>query len=125
MARPWFVVKNKDENEAKSETDNENYMYTYKKFKALRETLKSFGVSRSNIKNLGNTFEESSARAKEELNRVYGHALTKNENGEDITLKSKLKEIFGSEDDNTILRAIYDLSEVYDLWNGEVQIDDI
>jgi hypothetical protein len=120
MARPWCVVKNKDENEAKSETDNENYMYTYEKFKALKETLKHFGVSRSNIKNLGSTIEESSARAKEELNRVYGHAPTKNENGEAITLKSKLKEIFGSEDDNTILKAIYDLSEVYDLWNGEV-----
>jgi hypothetical protein len=108
MARPWCVVKN----------ETERYIYTYEKFKALKETLKRFGVSRSNIKNLGNTYEESQARAKEALHRVYGHAKAKKEAGKDITLKSELEKIFGSEDN--LLKAVYDLSEVYDLWNGEV-----
>jgi hypothetical protein len=108
MARPWCVVKNEDE------TYNESYMYTYEKFKALKEMLKRFGVSRSNIKKLGNTFEESKARAMEELNRVYGHAKQE----KDTTLESELEKIFGSKDN--ILRAIYDLSEVLDIWNGEV-----
>ena len=41
--------------------------------------------------------------------RVYGHHKD---------LKSKLKEIYGTEEQN-MLRNIYDLAEMYDLWYGE------
>lgn len=110
MARPWCVVKN----------ETESYMYTYEKFKALREKLKDLGISRSNIKNLGNTYEESGARAMEELHRICGHTTIKNKDGSFAQpLRGALEELFGSKD-NAILKAVYDLSEVYDLWNGEV-----
>ena len=69
--------------------------------------LKNEGVSRSDIKTIGAEVEEGFSFGEKEMIRVFGH-------------HKKLKESLGyqgkTEDMNQLLRMIYDLAEVYDLW---------
>ena len=59
---------------------------------------------------MGSAYERSAGAAKKELLRLYGHT---------DSLKAKLEDLF--KDENDRLKALYDFSEIYDLWYGEVK----
>lgn len=62
-------------------------------------------TTRTNLKTLGTAMEASESEAAGELRRIFFRAPG---------LKDKLEELFPGEENQ--LRAIYDLSETYDLW---------
>ena len=92
MARPWRV-------------DREDERFSVSKLDKLAGLLKKKGVTRTNIKAIGNAMEEGEIYGRKELQRVFYRAPT---------LEPSLKELFEKEED--ALKAIYDLSEVYDIW---------
>ena len=96
MARPWRMDETKTE-----EKDN------YRQLIHLANVLKHEKVSRSDIKTIGTEVEDGFSFGAKELIRVCGHHKT-------------LKESLGYKDEiddmNQLLRMIYDLAEVYDLW---------
>ena len=96
MARPWRIDETKME-----EKDN------YRQLIHLANVLKHEKVSRSDIKTIGAEVEDGFSCGAKELIRVCGHHKT-------------LKESLGYKDEiddmNQLLRMIYDLAEVYDLW---------
>ncbi len=100
MARPWQLTGTvRPLNEGRQ----------YSKLEELEKVLRECKVSRSDIKTIGSEFESGEVYGQQELIRIYGHHKD---------LKSKLKEIYGTEEQN-MLRNIYDLAEMYDLWYGE------
>lgn len=94
MARPWLIA-----GEKQSESQN------YDELGKLSQLLTAFYVSRSDIKTIGSEYENSPSCGRQELIRIYGH-------------HKGLKEALGEryQDENNLLKMIYDLSEVYDLW---------
>lgn len=96
MARPWRMDETKT-----GEKDN------YRQLIHLANVLKHEKVSRSDIKTIGAEVEDGFSFGAKELIRVCGHHKT-------------LKESLGYKDEiddmNQLLRMIYDLAEVYDLW---------
>ena len=96
MARPWRM-----DTTATEQKDN------FQQLLHLDSVLKNEGVSRSDIKTIGAEVEEGFSFGEKEMIRVFGH-------------HKKLKESLGyqgkTEDMNQLLRMIYDLAEVYDLW---------
>ena len=99
IARPWLVSGN----------DN-GVTFTYDRLMELRRIIEELKVARTNIKTVGSAFERSTGAAKKELLRLYGHT---------DTLEAKLTNLF--KDENDRLKALYDFSEIYDLWYGEVK----
>lgn len=93
MMRPWCVIG--------EETNEQNIVKLYQ----LSEILKEYQVTRTNIKALGSAWEISKEEGMFELERVYYRAPK---------LKAALGELFG--DKEGLMKAIYDLYEVYDLW---------
>lgn len=117
VARPWRVIEKTStaptsvkEAAAKEEGKGSGLILTTDNLRRLAELLRLFcGVTRTNIKTLGAAWERSKADGIREFERVCYHANNANK------LKNDLKEMFG-EDQKNWLKAIYDLSEVYDLW---------
>ena len=99
IARPWLVSG-----------DDTNEVFNYERLLKLRNTITELNVSRSSIKTVGSAYERSAGAAKKELIHLYGHTEG---------LENKLTELFENEDDR--LKALYDFSEIYDLWYGEVK----
>lgn len=62
-------------------------------------------TTRTNLKAVGTLMESSVPEARNEMERIYFRAPA---------LKEKLQQLFPEED--RLLKAIYDLSEVYDIW---------
>ena len=104
MARPWLVTANENDEQAKKE------LFKYSNLKRLKDVLIDNEVARTSIKSIGSAFERSEVAAKKELISLYGHS----EN-----LKSAVEAIYPNESD--FLKALYDLSEIYDLWFREVK----
>lgn len=100
MARPWAVAGEKLPDDA----------MTTEKLEKLAVLLRlKHGVTRTNIKSLGAAWERRRVDGIAELHRVFAHAPKVGE------LKEELQDMFG-DDENTWMKAIYDLAEVYDLW---------
>ena len=99
IARPWLVSGN-----------DANAVFTYDRLLGLRKIVSELGVSRSSIKTVGSAYERSAGAAKKELVHLYGHTEG---------LEERMKELFKKEEDR--LKALYDFSEIYDLWYGEVK----
>lgn len=105
MARPWFVCgRPTEESEAKS----------IEKLNRLARIFAGYKVSRSNIKTLGAIYEEDPAQGELEWERICYHARQHGKGG----LQREAESIF-SKDRAALLKALYDLSEVYDLWYGK------
>lgn len=77
---------------------------------ALSRTLSKYGVSRGNVKTLGDAWETDAAQSKLEWNRVRYH--TKDVDG--ASLESELDKLFPGPE--SLLRALYDIADIYDLW---------
>ena len=95
MARPWLVVDG-------------NTVFTLEKAKALIKYIqdhKDQGTNRSNLKKIAAALEESRGAAKMELARV----LYRNPD-----FAGALRTFSPNEDDQ--LKALYDITEIYDLW---------
>lgn len=101
MARPWFICGEKD---SKSEET------PIEKLDALRRILEQYKVTRSNIKAIGTACEESVQQGRQEWNRICYHAKAGLQNNAE-----KLFAASGNPDD-ALLKALYDLSEICDLW---------
>lgn len=97
MARPWLIAGGEDGNR-----------FHYNKLTKLRGLFDEYHVSRSDVKTIGNEFENSASYGRQELIRVYGHHKG---------LKEKIEAEFP--DQEQLLKILYDLSEVYDLWFKE------
>ena len=96
MARPWCV-------------SSPDKPMSYEKLKKLALILQKYDVSRSDIKNLGIDWEDSEEAGLQSLRRVYGHHV-----GLEQELSSRLKWT-----EQQLMKAVYDLAEVYDLWFSE------
>lgn len=101
MARPWGVV-----------SADESGPFTLHRLFATVDILKEAGVSRTRIKTLGGTVENDPALAKKDLGLMYYRHPG---------LERKLKDLWGDEPD-TLLKVLYDISEVYDLWFREESV---
>ncbi len=103
LARPWKINGSK--------ASQGDALYTVDKFYQMAEILQRSEVSRSRIKNIGSAVEQDNGLhlAKKELQLMYNRHKN---------LKKELELLFGQEERN-ILRALYDLYEVYDLWFRE------
>ncbi len=99
IARPWLVSGN-----------DSGVTFTYDRLMRLKGIIEELKVARTNIKTVGSAYERSAGAAKKELLRLYGHT---------DSLEAKLKNLF--KDENDRLKALYDFSEIYDLWYGEVK----
>ena len=93
MARPWCVSGKMDE------------YWDFAKLQKIRDIIDNQRISRTNIKGIGIAVEDGLEEGRKELKRIYGH----NRN-----LKQNFEKIFNNEDD--LLKALYDFAEVYDLW---------
>ena len=97
MARPWCLT-------------NGDMEYSYERMIDLAEIFRNYNVTRTDIKALGVDWENSNELGYKSLKRVYGH-----HRGLENEIKVKLKW-----NDEQLMRAVYDLSEIYDLWFAEV-----
>ena len=96
VARPWSVAGGEDPLHSVSALDK------------LAETMvQDLGITRSNIKAVGSALEDSMEEGKRELHRLRWRAPE---------LEKKLKDY---PDEESLLRAIYDLAEIYDIWYAE------
>lgn len=98
MARPWRI-----------DGADPMSLYAYEKLEKLVRLLKEFRVSRTDIKSLGIDWEDGTEAGLASLRRVLGHHP-----GLEEKLKAGVKW-----DDKQLMKAIYDLAEVYDLWFAE------
>ena len=102
MARPWFVCgQSTEEGGAKS----------VERLDRLAKALAGHKVSRSKIKTFGAIYEEDAAQGALEWERICYHARQQGEG----RLQREAESIF-SKDRAALMKALYDLSEVYDLW---------
>lgn len=102
MARPWFVCgQSTEESGAKS----------VGKLDKLAEVLAGHKVSRSNIKTLGAVCEEDAAQGALEWKRICYRARQQGEGA----LEQEAESLFSGNREE-LMKALYDLSEVYDLW---------
>ena len=98
MARPWRIDGDRTEDPR-----------AFEKLEKLAEILRNYSVSRTEIKSLGIDWENSRELGYASIQRVCGHHP-----GLENALKTRLQW-----DDEQIMRAIYDLAEVIDLWFAE------
>lgn len=104
IARPWLVSYDEKDGAADHE------IFKYVNLEKLLAAVKKYKVERTSIKELGSAFERSKGAALKELTHIYGHHCG---------FEDEVKRIFGEEDN--FLKAMYDLSEIYDLWYDEVK----
>ena len=97
MARPWRITGGDAEDG-----------YSYRELAALYQLLDQYHVSRSDVKTIGNELATSILNGRQELIRVYGHHKG---------LQEEAKRQYP--DEKHLLKMLYDLSEVYDLWFKE------
>lgn len=102
IARPWLVSHNGEA--------IDDIPYRYECLLALKDAVVKHEVSKARIKTVGSAYERSESVAKKELISLYGHTPG---------LEESVKKIF--KDDQTFLKALYDLAEIYDLWYTEVE----
>ena len=108
IARPWRVC------------GQGSLPRDYNQLEKLAVILKEHKVARNNVKEIGSAWEYSKEDGYKELSRICAHA----ENLEDERLEDRLRALFpeGEElDREKLLKALYDLSEIYDLWFREVK----
>ena len=99
MARPWLV------------TGETGSFRNYDNLDTIYGILKDYKITRTLLKEIGQAWESSKAAGRYSLERIIS--------GKD-ELKNKLLSIMGNTDN--LLSAIYDLSEVIDLWYEEVPV---
>ena len=105
MARPWFVCgRPTEESKAKS----------MEKLDKLAKVLAGHKVSRNNIKTLGVICEEDAAQGELAWRRI---CFRDRQQGAG-TLQGEAESIF-SGNRAALMKALYDLSEAYDLWYGK------
>ncbi len=95
MARPYTVGQEKEGPDVRA-------------LDRIADILKDERVTRSNVKAFGSAWEEETAAGQAEFRRICARAPR---------LRGKLGEI--EPDEDRLLRVLYDLSEVYDLWYAE------
>ena len=105
MARPWFVC---------GQSTKESGAKSVEKLDRLARILVGHKVSRSNIKTLGAIYEEDPAQGQLEWERICYH---NRQQGAGL-LQEEAESLF-SESHEELMKALYDLSEVYDLWYGK------
>lgn len=98
MARPWLLSE-------------DNHPRAYTKLIDLNKAFKSFKVSRSIITELGADWESSHSAGRQSLKRV----CSKHQG-----LEKRLRSLF--DDNDLLMMAIYDLSEVIDIWYEEAEL---
>lgn len=96
MARPWLIAGG-------NSADSRHYDSLMR----LWEILNEYGVSRSDIKTIGSEYENSSSEGERELIRIYGHHRG---------LRQRLEKEYQYPVRENLLKKMYDLAEVYDLW---------
>ena len=101
MARPWLLS---DDSRPRS----------YDKLVQLYRIFNGCKVSRSVIKELGADWESSHSAGRQSLKRVCSKHT-------DSELEKKLNNLFGGDKD-LLMKAIYDLSEIIDIWFEEVAL---
>lgn len=97
MARPWGIQTSKKNRQ-------------YQKFEEMVAIIKREKIARTNIKTIGNAWEVSKEEGNKEFARTFAHKQP---------IVTELVDLFG--DKGTLMKALYDLSEVYDLWFEEVK----
>ncbi|MCR5670309.1 MAG: hypothetical protein K6G10_04825 [Butyrivibrio sp.] len=100
MARPWLL------------TEGRQTLKEYEKLAELEEILRRRGVTRTVIKELGNACESSIIEGRQILERVYARHKG---------LYEELTDLF-AQDVELLLRAIYDLSGIMDIWFEGVNV---
>lgn len=106
MARPWRLTGGD--------------MRCVELLDSIAGALRENGVTRGNVKALGDAWEESEAEGRAELRRVYFRAPE---------LRSSLRDVFklrtrAEVTDELLLPMIYDLAEFYDIWFAKGEADD-
>ena len=96
MARPWCLT----------EKDNS---HSFDRLEELAHIFRRFNVTRTTIKSLGMDWENSTETGYTSMERVYGHHKG---------LKEEISKLKWNKEQ--LMKAVYDLSEVYDLWFAEV-----
>lgn len=98
MARPWRIC------------GRESISRDYARLEKLAQLLQANKVARSNVKAIGSAWEYSNEEGYREFERAF-----RNERA----LQTEMKALFAG-DSELLLKALYDLSEIYDLWFREV-----
>lgn len=102
MARPWFVC---------GQPTEESRIKNIEKLDKLAKVLAECKVSRSNIKTLGAIYEEDTAQGVLEWERICYNDRQQGAG----KLQEKAESVFSGNREE-LMRALYDISEVYDLW---------
>ena len=102
MARPWFVC---------GQPLEEGEIKDIEKLDKLAKVLAEHKVSRSNIKTLGAIYEEDSTQGELEWGRICYHDRQQGTGKLQVGAES----IFSGNREE-LMKALYDISEVYDLW---------
>lgn len=97
MARPWLIAGGDSKDSRK-----------YDRLTELHDLFSRYGVSRSDIKTIGSEYENSLHCGRQELIRIYGHHKG---------LQEETEAVYPEEEQ--LLKVLYDMSEVYDLWFKE------
>ena len=109
MARPWFVC---------GQPTDEGGIKNIEKLDKLAKVLVKNKVSRSNVKTLGAIYEEDAAQGALEWERICYHDRQQGAGN----LQEGAESIFAGNREE-LMRALYDISEVYDLWYRKEAID--
>ena len=94
IARPWIISG-----------EYGNITFSYANWLKLNNIIEKNKVSRSTLKTITSAYERSKSAAQTELIHVFGH---------NKGFEKDLENIFENEDER--LQALYDISEIYDLW---------
>ena len=109
MARPWFVC---------GQPSEEGGIKDMEKLDKLARVLAESKVSRSNIKTLGAIYEEDSAQGELEWERICYQDRQQGAG----KLQMEAESIFSGNREE-LMKALYDISEVYDLWYRKGVVD--
>lgn len=107
MLRPWWVCGERNKSEERR----------LERLQDLADILTEYEVSRSNLKTLGAVYEADTERGEKALlewERICYHSRGKRLK---LDLSAKMKALY--QNPVQMLKALYDLSEVYDLWYGK------
>ena len=117
QARPWLVVP---------KSDKTAFRYSLDALDQLAAVLRKFNISRTNIKTFGAAYEIDPSQGKMEWDRICYHTddVEEQQKGntqkKTVSLRDKLLGLEGNTslfpNHDALLKALYDISEVYDLW---------